>query len=666
MRWLSTWLCTTLIMAGVVSLKARTYTGLADILRDFCTGGEVAVSWASETPHGFLALALKTLQSSGCVTVEGTLHALSRKGIKEHSRMMFPDSTILSKLLFLFHRLDDVRDFLAPAMNTLNSQVSMLCQVSFWDDSDVLSRPVDAFGELSCCTALLINEELGRRQTKYLVAQHRGGSGSWVRLWMARQCNVACSACGRAHRDGVWQLLESLDGAHMLVGTLHNPPHSRIRNVRKESCTGPERCFDGFEMSFMTALAQRFNFTFTLVVNPEGKFGGIERNRWSGMIGMVHRKEVDVALGGLSVFYERDKYVDFALPYIVDSFAFVTKSPRILPFAHAILRPFRIEVWFSALASLAVGTIVLRLQARWTQRRFRVGPTPNFWLLLATLVYQNGWRSWYETSSYKIFRGSWLILTVVLANAYNCVLLSVLSVPHYEEVVDTMEELEEAILERRMTAGTSNGTAQATFLLMSTSGVMLLIRRLMEKDRGLLVPSKSIGLQKAIAENYGYIDTRMGLVAAVADLNTTTVKVSNGHMINTYFSMAFHRYCFYRPQFEKTALRFIETGHFEKWLQNDAFNYFTRTEQEREGFSPLRPSDLVSAAVILFGGLGVAAIALTAEVLHYRCQVKKLRLRKKANVYKENFLHRRPLYYALQQRTSLTVLNSRSRKNTRR
>ncbi|XP_064482521.1 glutamate receptor U1-like [Ornithodoros turicata] len=376
-------------------------------------------------------------------------------------------------------------------------------------------------------------------------------------------------------------------------------------------------------MTFLSTLSQHFNFTFTLVPNPERKFGGVDGERWSGMIGMVHRKEVDVSLGGLSIFYNRVKYVDYIYPYIVDCFAFVTKVPRRMPFTHAIVQPFRIQVWLSLLASLAVGAIVLRLLQRWTPDHSLVGRVPDLWLLLATLAYQSGWRSEYQTTSYRIFRGTWLVLAVVLAQAYCCVLLAVLSVPQYEKDIDTVSQLEEAIKSGKMRAGTANGTAQVTLIQMSTTTIMMLIRRLLDEDYDLLVPGKALGLEKAIHENYGYIDTRMGLVAALSDLKATTVKVSAGHMGNTYMSMAVQRNCFYRPHIDTVAQRFLETGHFIKWLRDDAFRYFPRVLPDDGNFSPLTTSDLVSAVIILLGGFSIASVVLAVEVFHFRYQARR-------------------------------------------
>lgn len=83
------------------------------------------------------------------------------------------------------------------------------------------------------------------------------------------------------------------------------------------------------------------------------------------------------------------------------------------------------------------------------------------------------------------------------------------------------------------------------------SGALVTIRRGIENDPDLLVPQKKVGLDRAIRSNYAYIDTRLGLRGALADMNATTVMVSSGHLGATFFSMAMQKTCFYLDVFTK-------------------------------------------------------------------------------------------------------------------
>ncbi|XP_064469548.1 glutamate receptor ionotropic, delta-1-like [Ornithodoros turicata] len=316
------------------------------------------------------------------------------------------------------------------------------------------------------------------------------------------------------------------------------------------------------------------------------------------------------------------RYVDFVYPYLVDTFAFVTKVPRRLPFKKAITQPFRFEVWLCILASLATTSLVLGLLWRWTPRRFLVGQPPDFWLLLATLTHQSGWRSAYKTTSFRFLLGSWLLLTTVTANAYSCLLLSLLNVPEYDEQIDTVPQLERAIRAGKVAAGTANGTAQARFIMSSTAGTLNLIRQQVEKNPDLLVERKTLGLQKAAKESYSYIDTRLGLRGALAEMNVSTLKVSTGDFGTTFFSLALQKTCFYGEIFSRKSRHLVETGHFLKWERDDTFRYSAKKQEvasrDASTFDVLDLSDMFGATMILLCGVALSTCMLALELLFVR------------------------------------------------
>lgn len=82
-------------------------------------------------------------------------------------------------------------------------------------------------------------------------------------------------------------------------------------------------------------------------------------------------------------------------------------------------------------------------------------------------AHAGNWSGEYRTVSFRCLVGAWLALSLVAANAYSCLLHSVMSVPAFGARVSTIEELEAALQAGKMTAGTANGTAQARAILVS-------------------------------------------------------------------------------------------------------------------------------------------------------------------------------------------------------
>ncbi|EEC15597.1 hypothetical protein IscW_ISCW011819 [Ixodes scapularis] len=149
----------------------------------------------------------------------------------------------------------------------------------------------------------------------------------------------------------------------------------------------------------------------------------------------------------------------------------------------------------------------------------------------------------------------------------------------------------------------------------STEGTLNTIRQLIEKNGELLVPRKSVGLDKALREDYAYIDTRMGLRGALADMNATTVEVSSGDLGNTYFSMAIQKTCFYKEAFSRISQWLVESGHFIKWEREEQPPNPRKTNIDivEAASSSLDLSDFLSHLVILLGGYTLALAAFGAE-----------------------------------------------------
>ena len=60
-------------------------------------------------------------------------------------------------------------------------------------------------------------------------------------------------------------------------------------------------------------LEKSLNFTYVLVPN-DGVFGNNDSGKWTGVVGMVHRGEVDVGIAHFTPTRYRKEVVDFAYP----------------------------------------------------------------------------------------------------------------------------------------------------------------------------------------------------------------------------------------------------------------------------------------------------------------------------------------------------------------
>ncbi|KAG8180275.1 hypothetical protein JTE90_013528 [Oedothorax gibbosus] len=79
----------------------------------------------------------------------------------------------------------------------------------------------------------------------------------------------------------------------------------------------------GWEGLFLRDLLQGLGLEYRVVMPADRNYGFLLPNgTWTGLIGMVHRGEADLALGALVITENRLRYVDFSVPYNINPLTF--------------------------------------------------------------------------------------------------------------------------------------------------------------------------------------------------------------------------------------------------------------------------------------------------------------------------------------------------------
>ena len=88
-----------------------------------------------------------------------------------------------------------------------------------------------------------------------------------------------------------------LNGKHLIIAAEHWPPYFII-SVDNQG----HPVFSGVMSLVLEYLQTTLNFTSTIVRPLDGTWGATyETGQWGGMVGMVYRNEVDLALGELKI-----------------------------------------------------------------------------------------------------------------------------------------------------------------------------------------------------------------------------------------------------------------------------------------------------------------------------------------------------------------------------
>ncbi|KAK7502679.1 hypothetical protein BaRGS_00005929 [Batillaria attramentaria] len=217
------------------------------------------------------------------------------------------------------------------------------------------------------------------------------------------------------------------------------------------------KVYQGVLMDLLHELCLCLNFTYVIMKAPDANYGQqLEDGRWNGLIGMLTRKEVDLAVAAFRLTNQRAAVVDPSSAYFYDDARIIFRKPQRDAARDAwsfFFRPFQTDVFVAVGASfLAVLVLLMLCEACrywWNGGRLRGAAfgrdfgmllmVDGVEVLLAGLVN----RPTRETPSRagRVLVCAWLLLGVVLASVYSSKLTATLAVTDQALPFSSMAEL---------------------------------------------------------------------------------------------------------------------------------------------------------------------------------------------------------------------------------
>ncbi|CAL1275618.1 unnamed protein product [Larinioides sclopetarius] len=121
----------------------------------------------------------------------------------------------------------------------------------------------------------------------------------------------------------------------------------------------------GIEGRFLDLISKVLGFTCHLKSPLDREIGTLyENGSWTGLIGMLQRKEADMALNFLVSSEQRSKAVIFSDPYEMSDIRFLVDKPGVVPAKWSVFYPFDITTWASALFIVLTSNRMKRSQLK--------------------------------------------------------------------------------------------------------------------------------------------------------------------------------------------------------------------------------------------------------------------------------------------------------------
>ncbi|PSN46632.1 Ionotropic receptor 103 [Blattella germanica] len=232
-------------------------------------------------------------------------------------------------------------------------------------------------------------------------------------------------------------------GKRLVVGTFNCPPFvfEDVTNTSSSNIESAEN-LDGIELQVFLEVIRRLNFTWKLLEpTDDNKWGWkMENGSWSGgVIGQLVNEETDVGFCFLWMVSPQAEDIDLTFPLSSTCNTFMVPRPRPLKQLLAVFKPFRASLWASVFGALCFISIVT-----WKFRRFRQNIHSLDWHfleMLGILTMENVSPPRKELREARHIITWWAMFTVLVSTAYSSGLASHLTVPLYEPLLNSIQDL---------------------------------------------------------------------------------------------------------------------------------------------------------------------------------------------------------------------------------
>ncbi|KAL5020559.1 hypothetical protein ScPMuIL_003451 [Solemya velum] len=294
--------------------------------------------------------------------------------------------------------------------------------------------------------------------------------------------------------------------------------------------------YSGLLMDVLEELATLNNFTYELVEAPDGEWGQEVNGKWTGLVGQLERREVDILIASIAMKTSREEVMDFVpVPFYYDYTSVLLKRPDPSDTKwRTLLDPFLKEIYICIACTFVIVTVLIYI----IERNSESAPSKNtdgeentidhvFLYLLASLFTEGAPFRPRSVSSRTIV-SFWWIFTIILGGIYSGKLISILTVPKYKLPFTNLEEM---VAQTEYKWGLLGGTFRVPVLKSSNlptykklwEGVV----SFNESDPSVLALTTEEHVQKVLEGGYAFIADRTGMdirKSTNCDLMTTDDK----------------------------------------------------------------------------------------------------------------------------------------------
>ncbi|KAM0725746.1 Ionotropic receptor 25a [Formica fusca] len=212
----------------------------------------------------------------------------------------------------------------------------------------------------------------------------------------------------------------------------------------------------GFCIDLLDAIRETVPFEYEVREVEDGQYGSLKENgTWNGMIRELIDKRADIGLGSLWVMAEREKVVDFTVPYYdLVGLTIMMQKTKTSTSLFKFLTVLERDVWLCILAAYFFTSFLMWTFDRWSpysyqnnrekykdddeKREFNLREC--FWFCMTSLTPQGGGEAPKNLSG-RLVAATWWLFGFIIIASYTANLAAFLTVSRLEIPIETLEDL---------------------------------------------------------------------------------------------------------------------------------------------------------------------------------------------------------------------------------
>ncbi|XP_031625101.1 glutamate receptor ionotropic, kainate 2 [Contarinia nasturtii] len=432
----------------------------------------------------------------------------------------------------------------------------------------------------------------------------------------------------RSFKEQQQDMVDNLKNKTLVVTALLSDPYV----MRKDSAaklTGNNQ-FEGYAIDLIREISMILGFNFTFRLVPDGRYGSINKltGEWDGMVRELLEQRADLAIGDLTITYEREQVVDFTMPFMNLGISVLYRKPvKQPPNLFSFLSPLSLDVWiYMATAYLGV-SVLLFILARFTPYEWSNSQHPEksdtqftlmncMWFAIGSLM-QQGCDFLPKAVSTRMVAGMWWFFTLIMISSYTANLAAFLTVERMDSPIESAEDLAK---QTKIKYGVLNGGSTASFFRNSNFSTYQRMWSFMESSKpSVFAQSNTEGVERTTKGKGSYAFLMESTsIEYVIERNCELTQIG-GMLDSKGYGIAMRQNSPYRTMMNSAVLKLQEEGRLHilktRWWKEKRGGGSCRddTSKSSSTANELGLANVGGVFVVLMGGMGVACVIAVCE-----------------------------------------------------